>query len=72
MLTLDALAANRLDRLTSGLMIMALSPVRARQMCEEFFAGGVKKEVSPCLLTLLWSDTFSSTSHGARASLQSA
>jgi hypothetical protein len=27
-------------------MIMALSPVRARQMCDEFLAGGVKKEVS--------------------------
>ncbi|PVG03386.1 pseudouridine synthase [Serendipita vermifera] len=35
---------NRLDRLTSGCMIMALSPVRARQMCDEFLAGSVRKE----------------------------
>lgn len=35
---------NRLDRLTSGCMIMALSPIRARQMCDEFLAGEIKKE----------------------------
>ena len=63
-------AANRLDRLTSGLMIMALSPTRARQMCEEFFAGGVKKEVSPCRLTILWSNALASTSHDARANFR--
>ena len=44
-LTLCPLAVNRLDRLTSGCMIMALSPIRARQMCDEFLAGGVRKEV---------------------------
>ncbi|EAU91801.1 tRNA-pseudouridine synthase [Coprinopsis cinerea okayama7 len=36
--------ANRLDRLTSGLMIMPLSPERARTLTEEFTAGTVKKE----------------------------
>ncbi|KAG8827734.1 hypothetical protein FRC19_000743 [Serendipita sp. 401] len=35
---------NRLDRLTSGCMIMALSPLRARQITDEFVAGRVKKE----------------------------
>lgn len=38
-------AVNRLDRLTSGCMIMALSPTRARQIGDEFLAGAVKKEV---------------------------
>jgi 23S rRNA-/tRNA-specific pseudouridylate synthase len=38
------LAANRLDRLTSGLMIIPLSPQRARLLTEEFTAGTVKKE----------------------------
>lgn len=37
-------AANRLDRLTSGLMIIPLSPQRARLLTEEFTAGTVKKE----------------------------
>ncbi|TFK25702.1 tRNA-pseudouridine synthase [Coprinopsis marcescibilis] len=36
--------ANRLDRLTSGLMIIPLSPARARTLTEEFTAGTVKKE----------------------------
>ncbi|KAJ2918063.1 hypothetical protein MD484_g2398, partial [Candolleomyces efflorescens] len=36
--------ANRLDRLTSGLMIIPLSPQRARLLTEEFTAGTVKKE----------------------------
>ncbi|KAI0048640.1 pseudouridine synthase [Auriscalpium vulgare] len=35
---------NRLDRLTSGLMIIGLSSQRARTLSEEFLAGGVKKE----------------------------
>ncbi|CAG7847163.1 Uncharacterized protein C18B11.02c [Serendipita indica DSM 11827] len=35
---------NRLDRLTSGCMVMALSPTRARQMCDEFMSGNIKKE----------------------------
>jgi hypothetical protein len=52
-------------------MIMALSPARARQMCEEFFAGGVKKEVSPCFPTALWSNAPGSILHGAKANFQS-
>ncbi|KAF8161363.1 tRNA-pseudouridine synthase [Crassisporium funariophilum] len=35
---------NRLDRLTSGLMIIPLSADRARQLTEEFVAGTVRKE----------------------------
>ncbi|TFK50721.1 pseudouridine synthase [Heliocybe sulcata] len=35
---------NRLDRLTSGLMILALSPACARTLSDEFVAGRVKKE----------------------------
>ena len=37
-------AANRLDRLTSGLMIIPLSADRARQLTSEFTAGTVRKE----------------------------
>ena len=35
---------NRLDRLTSGLMILALYPDRARRLCAEFVKGRVQKE----------------------------
>ncbi|KDR75600.1 hypothetical protein GALMADRAFT_121723 [Galerina marginata CBS 339.88] len=35
---------NRLDRLTSGLMIIPLSATRARQLTLEFMAGTVRKE----------------------------
>ncbi|KAI0061898.1 pseudouridine synthase [Artomyces pyxidatus] len=35
---------NRLDRLTSGLMIIGLSSQRAHSLSEEFIAGAVKKE----------------------------
>ncbi|CAA7260504.1 unnamed protein product [Cyclocybe aegerita] len=35
---------NRLDRLTSGLMIIPLSAKRARQLTNEFMAGTVRKE----------------------------
>ncbi|KAF5354738.1 hypothetical protein D9756_005528 [Leucocoprinus leucothites] len=35
---------NRLDRLTSGLMIIPLSPDRARELQTEFVAGTVQKE----------------------------
>ena len=38
------LAVNRLDRLTSGLMIILLSAGRARSVTEEFIAGTVRKE----------------------------
>ena len=38
------LAVNRLDRLTSGLMIIPLSAERARLVTEEFVAGTVRKE----------------------------
>lgn len=37
-------AANRLDRLTSGLMIIPLSADCARQLTLEFTAGTVRKE----------------------------
>jgi len=37
-------AINRLDRLTSGLMIIPLSPERARELQAEFIAGTVQKE----------------------------
>lgn len=37
-------AVNRLDRLTSGLMIIALSPERARSLTEEFTSGTMQKE----------------------------
>ena len=50
---------------------MALSPARARQMCEEFFAGGVKKEVGSCLLTTPRSNAPASTLHDAKANFQS-
>lgn len=36
--------ANRLDRLTSGLMIIPLSPDRARVLTDEFTTGTVRKE----------------------------
>ncbi|KIJ95091.1 hypothetical protein K443DRAFT_683273 [Laccaria amethystina LaAM-08-1] len=36
--------ANRLDRLTSGLMIIPLSPDRARALTDEFMTGTVRKE----------------------------
>lgn len=38
------IAINRLDRLTSGLMIIPLSAERAREITSEFAAGTVKKE----------------------------
>ena len=37
-------AVNRLDRLTSGLMILGLSSKRAAVLCDEFFKGSIKKE----------------------------
>lgn len=37
-------AINRLDRLTSGLMIIPLSADRARELTKEFVAGTVQKE----------------------------
>lgn len=37
-------AVNRLDRLTSGLMIIPLSPVLAGKLSKEFAGGQVKKE----------------------------
>ena len=37
-------AVNRLDRLTSGLMILALSGTAARDLAFEFQEGKVKKE----------------------------
>ena len=37
-------AVNRLDRLTSGLMIMALSGPASRDLAQEFVQGTVKKE----------------------------
>ncbi|KAJ1306110.1 hypothetical protein OPQ81_010821 [Rhizoctonia solani] len=41
---------NRLDRLTSGCMIIALTPERARLLCNEFIAGVVRKEyIARCL-----------------------
>ncbi|KAF9502954.1 hypothetical protein BS47DRAFT_1356567, partial [Hydnum rufescens UP504] len=41
---------NRLDRLTSGCMIIALSSRRAKLICEEFVNGTVKKEyIARCL-----------------------
>ncbi|KAK4685511.1 brefeldin A-inhibited guanine nucleotide-exchange protein, partial [Tremellales sp. Uapishka_1] len=41
---IHAYAVNRLDRLTSGLMIMALTSAASRDLAEEFASGGVKKE----------------------------
>ena len=38
------LAVNRLDRLTSGLMIIGLSSPRAHILSQEFVQGEVKKE----------------------------
>jgi tRNA pseudouridine synthase 9 len=38
------LAVNRLDRLTSGLMIIGLSSPRAHTLSREFVQGEVKKE----------------------------
>ncbi|EJD47007.1 pseudouridine synthase [Auricularia subglabra TFB-10046 SS5] len=35
---------NRLDRLTSGLMIIATSPARARILCDEFLNKAIRKE----------------------------
>ncbi|KAB5593459.1 Chitin synthase export chaperone [Ceratobasidium theobromae] len=44
------LAVNRLDRLTSGCMIIALTPERARLLCNEFVGGIVRKEyIARCL-----------------------
>ncbi|CAE6510551.1 unnamed protein product [Rhizoctonia solani] len=41
---------NRLDRLTSGCMIIALTTERARLLCNEFIAGVVRKEyIARCL-----------------------
>ncbi|KAF8608386.1 pseudouridine synthase [Ceratobasidium sp. AG-I] len=41
---------NRLDRLTSGCMIIALTVERARLLCNEFIAGIVRKEyIARCL-----------------------
>ncbi|KAG8708804.1 hypothetical protein FRC09_001025 [Ceratobasidium sp. 395] len=41
---------NRLDRLTSGCMIIALTAERARLLCNEFIAGIVRKEyIARCL-----------------------
>ncbi|QRV84043.1 RNA pseudouridine synthase [Ceratobasidium sp. AG-Ba] len=41
---------NRLDRLTSGCMIIALTAERARLLCNEFIAGIVRKEyITRCL-----------------------
>ncbi len=37
-------AVNRLDRLTSGLMIMALSRPASRDLAQEFVEGKVRKE----------------------------
>jgi 23S rRNA-/tRNA-specific pseudouridylate synthase len=37
-------AVNRLDRLTSGLMIVPLSSSRARSVSDEFIEGKVQKE----------------------------
>ena len=37
-------AVNRLDRLTSGLMILALSAKRSQHMAREFRDGMMKKE----------------------------
>ncbi|KAH7099924.1 pseudouridine synthase [Auriculariales sp. MPI-PUGE-AT-0066] len=37
-------AVNRLDRLTSGLMIIATSSARARVLCEEFVNRAIQKE----------------------------
>jgi len=37
-------AVNRLDRLTSGLMIIPLTVEGARQLTDEFMAGTVRKE----------------------------
>jgi 23S rRNA-/tRNA-specific pseudouridylate synthase len=38
------LAVNRLDRLTSGLLIIPLTTERARTLTDEFMAGTVRKE----------------------------
>jgi 23S rRNA-/tRNA-specific pseudouridylate synthase len=38
------IAVNRLDRLTSGLMIIGLSSSCAHTLSQEFVRGGVKKE----------------------------
>lgn len=58
-------AVNRLDRLTSGLMILGLSNKTASELSAEFRGGNIKKEyiarckgefpacVLPCLRTLL-------------------
>lgn len=40
----DRVAVNRLDRLTSGLMILALSSKASRQLADEFANKEVKKE----------------------------
>jgi 23S rRNA-/tRNA-specific pseudouridylate synthase len=50
-LTLEfATAVNRLDRLTSGCMIIALTSRRAKLLCEEFVQGHVRKEyIARCL-----------------------
>ena len=37
-------AVNRLDRLTSGLMILPTSPECARRLTNEFVSGTVRKE----------------------------
>ena len=40
----DGLAVNRLDRLTSGLMILPLNSAVANDLTKEFTVGSVRKE----------------------------
>lgn len=40
----DSIGVNRLDRLTSGLMILALTGKASTGLAEEFIKGHVKKE----------------------------
>lgn len=42
--TSSVAAVNRLDRLTSGLMILPTNPVLANEVTQEFFSGRVGKE----------------------------
>lgn len=41
---MNDVAVNRLDRLTSGLMIMALTGPASRDLAQEFAEGTVKKQ----------------------------
>jgi tRNA pseudouridine synthase 9 len=44
------IAVNRLDRLTSGLLILPTTAAAARTLTDEFVNGGVKKEyLARCL-----------------------